>query len=128
MNSIRTINELLVRPLSVADRWCVHSYYTVSPYAPDGSGRVLMAGGNLETQTGEVLIVSSGGRVLDRFGRAALHSGYFHTGYWQTWSPDGKYVYYQSGSLDKPLIVRRELASGEELVMEGDMGAEMRQG
>lgn len=121
MNSIKVVNEPFVRPLPVADRWCVHSYYTVSPYAPDGSGRVLMAGGNLETQTGEVLIVSSDGRVLDRFGNTALHSGFFHTGFWQTWSPDCKYVYYQSGSLDRPLIVRRELAKGEELVLEGDM-------
>lgn len=110
-----------VRPLSVADRWCVHSYYTSCPYAPDGSGRLVVAGGNLETGRGEVLILSKEGTVLDRFGDGELHSGFFHTGFWQTWSPDSRYVYYQSGTLARPLIVRRELANGRTLVLEGDM-------
>lgn len=121
MSSIQAINEPFVRPFPVEDRWCVHSYYTVSPYAPDGSGRLLLAGGDLEKRTGEVLIVGADGRVQERFGHAGLHSGFFHTGFWQTWSPDCRHVYYQSGTLDRPLIVRRELATGAELVIEGDM-------
>ncbi|THF82124.1 TolB-like translocation protein [Cohnella fermenti] len=110
-----------IRSFPIKDRWCVHSYYTLSPYAPDGSGRILLAGGDLERQAGEVVIVSEAGEVLERFGETALHSGFFHTGLWQTWSPDGRYVYYQSGTLNRPRIVRRELESGEERTMEGDM-------
>jgi hypothetical protein len=110
-----------VRPLPVKDRWCVHSYYTISPYAPDHSGRLLLAGGDLDRNVGEVLVLSGDGEVLDRFGKTSLNSSFYHTGWWQTWSPDGRYVYYQGGSLNKPQIVRRELESGKEHVMEGDM-------
>jgi len=114
-------DDSLVRPLPVQGRWCVHSYYTVSPYAPDGSGRLLLAGGDLDRQTGEVLVLGAGGEVLTRFGRTALHSGFFHTGLWQTWSPDGRYVYYQAGTLNRPLIVRHDLVTGDELTQAGDM-------
>lgn len=110
-----------LKPYPVKDRWCVHSYYTVSPYAPDGSGRLLVAGGDLAAGLGEVIVLDADGAVLDRFGSTALHSGFFHTGLWQTWSPDGRYVYYQAGTLNRPLIMRRELRSGAELTLEGDM-------
>jgi hypothetical protein len=53
-------------PFRVENRWCVHSYYTLCPYAPDGSGRLLLAGADLATNQGEVLILSSEGEVLDR--------------------------------------------------------------
>ncbi|MBW5445714.1 hypothetical protein GE107_06495 [Cohnella sp. CFH 77786] len=110
-----------IRPIPIPDRWCIHSYYTVDPYAPDGSGRLLLASGREEEGIAEVLIVSPDGRVLDRFGRTGLHAGFYHTGLWQTWSPDGGCVYYQSGTLRRPLIVRRRLSTGEESIMEGDM-------
>ncbi|MBW7453106.1 hypothetical protein ACFOLF_03525 [Paenibacillus sepulcri] len=110
-----------IRPIPVQDRWCVHAYYTISPYAPDGSGLLLLAGGDLDNGLGEVLVVSSDGEVVDRFGQTALHAGFFHTGLWQSWSPDGRFVYYQSGTLNQPLIVRRELKTGEERILEGDM-------
>lgn len=121
MNHSGSTDHPSIRPIPIQDRWCVHSYYTLSPYAPDGSGRILLAGGDLENHTGEVLVVSPKGEVLDRFGQTALHSGFFHTGLWQTWSPDGKYVYYQSRTFNQPRIIRRELRTGEELTMEGDM-------
>lgn len=110
-----------IRMLPVQNRWCVHSYYTISPYAPDGSGRLLIAGGDLAADSGEVIVLSQEGEVLDRFGQETLAPSFYHTGRWQTWSPDGRFVYYQGGSLQKPSIVRRELSSGEELSMEGDM-------
>ncbi|MDI4647785.1 hypothetical protein [Cohnella hashimotonis] len=115
------VKASFLRPIPVQDRWCVHSYYTVSPYAPDGSGRLLIAGGDLAGGTGEALVLDAERRVIDRFGRTPLHSGFYHTGLWQTWSPDGQYVYYQSGSLERPRIVRRHLRSGEELAIDGDM-------
>lgn len=121
MHALKGVDYPFVRPIPVPGRWCVHSYYTLSPYAPDGSGRLLLAGGDLDNQTGEVLIVSTKGEVLDRFGQTALHSGFFHTGLWQTWSPDCRYVYYQSGSLDRPSIGRREISTGEERTLSGDM-------
>lgn len=110
-----------IRALPVSDRWCVHSYYTLCPYAPDGSGRLLLAGADLDRSIGEVLILDSDGGVVDRFGENPLHTAFFHTGRWQTWSPDARYVYYQSGSLRLPTITRRELATEDEITLEGDM-------
>lgn len=105
----------------VSQRWTLHSYYTLSPYAPDGSGRILAAGADLDAGVGEVLVLSGTGEVLDRFGSRPLQTSFYHTAWWQTWSADAKYVYYQAGSLSKPQIARRELATGQELVIDGDM-------
>ncbi len=110
-----------IRALPVSDRWCVHSYYTLCPYAPDGSGRLLLAGADLARSTGEVLILDRDGAVVDRFGEGPLTTAFYHTGRWQTWSPDAQYVYYQSGSLSAPTITRRELATGHEATIKGDM-------
>lgn len=113
------LNE--IKPINIDNRWCVHSYYTLCPYAPDNSGRLLLAGADVEKGVGEILIVSDNGQVLERFGQNALHSGFYHTGFWQTWSPDARFIYYQSGSLQNPKIVRRELSSGKEITINGDM-------
>lgn len=110
-----------VRWLPAPERWCVHSYYTLCPYAPDGSGRILAAGADLGRGVGEVLILSHDGAVVDQFGEHAVEPSFYHTGFWQTWSPDGRCVYYQSGTLRAPCIVRRELATGQEAVLAGDM-------
>lgn len=107
--------------LGVPDRWCLHAYYTLNPYAPDGSGRLLLAGADLERQRGAVYILSPGGAVLDCFGEGALEASFYHTGYWQSWSPDARFVYYQSGTWAKPTITRRELAGGQEITLQGDM-------
>lgn len=109
-----------LRPLPVPDRWCVHSYYTVCPYAPDGSGRLLVAGADLERGYGEVIVLSRSGVVIDRFGEGPVNAGFYHTGFWQTWGPEARFVYYQRGDSAAPAIVRRELASGQEVVIEGD--------
>ena len=42
-----------VRKFPIENRWVVHSYYSMNPYAPDGSGRLLCAGCDLETGLGE---------------------------------------------------------------------------
>ena len=109
------------RTFAIAGRWCIHAYYTLCPYAPDGSGRLLVAGADLAAQTGHVYILSGDGRVLDCFGAGPLESNFFHTGYWQTWSPGCRYVYYQSGVWSSPAITRRELETGRELTLPGDM-------
>jgi len=109
------------RPLPVPDRWTIHAYYTLSPYAPDGSDQILAAGANLDDGTGEVLVLDRDGAVLDRFGQEATNAAFWHTGWWQTWSPDARFVYYQAGSLQEPAIVRRELATGAEIRLAGDM-------
>ncbi len=109
------------KPLPVADRWCVHSYYTLCPYAPDGSGRILLAGADLATNEGEVLILSAEGEVLDRFGRQPVTPSFWHTGFWQSWSPDSRFVYFQSGTMMQPETVRRELATGTEVRVNGDL-------
>ena len=110
-----------VRKLPVDQRWTLHSYYTLCPYAPDGSGRILAAGADLAAGTGEVLVLSADGQVLDRFGSQPLDGSFYHTGWWQTWSPDARYVYYQAGSLKQPRIGRRDLLTKTDQFIPGDM-------
>lgn len=110
----------ILRKIAVPDRWCILSYYTQSPLAPDGSGRLLLAGADLSTRRGSVYVINSDGSVADELGNHPVESGFFHTGFWQTWSPDARYVYYQSGSLQQPTVTRRELANGEEITIDGD--------
>ncbi len=57
-----------MRLLPIETSWCVHSYYTLCPYAPDGSARILAADADLDTGLGCVYVLDSDGRVLDRFG------------------------------------------------------------
>ncbi len=109
------------RAFPIDDRWCVHSYYTLCPYAPDGSRRIVLAGADLATQTAEVIILSSEGEILQRFGRQPVTPSFWHTGFWQSWSPDGRFVYYQSGTMQQPFAVRRELATGQEVRVPGDL-------
>ncbi len=113
--------QLKRREFPVKDRWCVHSYYTLCPYAPDGSGRMLIAGADLNTNRGEVLVLSAEGEVLDRFGEEPVTPSFWHTGLWQSWSADGKAVYFQSGSLAHPEVVKRDLAGGMEIRVAGDL-------
>lgn len=110
-----------VKSFPVADRWCVHAYYTLCPYAPDGSGRFLIAGADPASEHGEVLVLSSEGEVLDRFGWQLVTPSFWHTGFWQSWSPDARFVYYQSGTLLEPFTIRRELATGKEVRVPGDV-------
>lgn len=109
------------RVFSVSDRWCVHSYYTLCPYAPDSSGRILCSGADLASGTAEVLILSPDGEVLDRFGSAPVTPSFWHTGFWQSWSPDARFVYFQSGTPLRPTTLRRELATGEQRLVVGDL-------
>lgn len=110
-----------VTQIPVPHRWCVHSYYTLCPYAPDGSGRFLIAGADPDSGFGEVMVLSSKGEVLDRFGWQPVIPSFWHTGFWQSWSPDSRYVYYQSGTMLRPVSVRRELQTGREVRVEGDL-------
>jgi len=110
-----------IRSLPVSDRWTIHSYYTLCPYAPDGSGRILAAGAEVASGTAEVMVLSPEGAVLERFGRNAVTPSFWHTAFWQSWSPDCRHVYYQSGTLQHPETVRRELATGHEVCVGGDL-------
>jgi hypothetical protein len=105
----------------IPNRWALHAYYTLNPFAPDGSGRLLLAAADLDAGSGAVYILSPSGEILDSFGKVLLESSFYHTGYWQTWSPNARFVYYQSGSWSKPSITRRELATGQEIILQGDM-------
>jgi len=110
----------VIRRISVPGRWCLHSYYTLPPYAPDGSGRLLLAGADLKTRLGRIYVIGADGSVEDEFGENPVESNFFHTGFWQTWSPDCRHVCFQSGSLARPEITRRELATGREERIAGD--------
>ena len=109
------------RMISPRDRWCVHSYYSLCPYAPDGSGRILISGADPESGRAKIYIVSAEGEILNRFGNEIPESSFYHTGCWQTWSSDAKYVYYQGGTMKSPMISRYEIATGETVQMPGDM-------
>jgi hypothetical protein len=109
------------RPLPVPGRWCIHAYYTLSPWAPDGSDRVLAAGVDLDRSVGEVLVLTPAGDVLDRFGETPVIPSIWHTGLWQSWSPDARFVYFQSGTIQRPQTVRRELAMGREVAVAADI-------
>ncbi|MCC5844596.1 MAG: PD40 domain-containing protein [Verrucomicrobia bacterium] len=110
-----------MKTFPIPERWCVHGYYTLCPYAPDGSGRFLAAGADLETNRTEVFVLSAEGKVLDQFGKVAVTPSFWHTGLWQSWSPDARHVYYQAGTLQNPVTVRRELAAGVEVKVKGDL-------
>ena len=103
------------------DKWCLHSYYSLCPYAPDNSGRLLFSGCDPDTGVGKVYIADKDGNIIKSFGENGTSASFFHTGYWQTWSPDAKYVYYQSGTNTNPLIVKHNVETSEEKVMSGDM-------
>lgn len=110
-----------IRHLPVQRRWCLHSYYTLCPYAPDGSGRILLAGADLESNKAEIYILSPNGEILNSFGSVPATTSFWHTALWQSWSPDARTVYYQSGSLMNPSVTRHELATGNEVTIEGDV-------
>lgn len=103
-----------LKPMPIPGRWCVHAYYTVCPWAPDGSGRLLVAAADRAAGRSEVCVLDPAGAVSDRFGAGVSDGGFWHTGRWQTWGPQADRVYYQRGSLAEPLAVRRQLADGAE--------------
>lgn len=107
--------------IKIDDRWCIHSYYTISPYANDGSGRLLLSGANLDKNYGEIYVLNDDGKVTDIFGKNALYSAFYHTGYWQTWSEDSRYVYYQAGVPEKPKIGIYDTVCKKEYFADGDM-------
>lgn len=120
---MRETGSGLVRPIPVPGLWCVLAYYTTCHYAPDGSRRVLLAGVDLESGIGEVLILSRNGEILDRFSKHQVTPAFFHSGFRQTWGYDGRSVYYQyheGGHLDRPRLVRRRLRTGHESVVEAE--------
>lgn len=110
-----------MRKIRVPDRWVLHSYYTLCPYAPDSSGRLLAAGADPESGQGEVFVLDAEGGLLDRFGKQPVTPSFWHTGFWQSWGPDARTVYYQGGPLHAPRAVRRELESGVETVVDADL-------
>ena len=110
----------IIKKIEIPDKWLLHSYYTLCPYAPDDSGRILAAGVDIDSGIGNVFILGTDGEILDQFGEHQAEAGFYHTGFWQTWSPDCRYVYFQSGSLAVPTITRRELGTGIEITLSGD--------
>lgn len=101
--------------------WCVLSYYTINPYAPDDSGRLLFAGADLKNKKSYIIIASSNGKIIDKFGEDEIDSNFYHTGRWQSWSHDAKYVYYQGGNMQNPEICRYDTINRTEIRMNGDM-------
>jgi len=112
-----------VRKFPIENRWVVHSYYSMNPYAPDGSGRLLCAGCDLETGLGEVYVLDRDGKVIDRFGKQKVTAIFFHTGFWQAWGRDAKTVYYQAadGDVLHPKLRAHDLETGREITVDADM-------
>ncbi len=110
-----------VKPTALLDKWCVHAYYTICPWAPDGSGRLLFAAADLDTKTNRIYVADKDGKILHSFAESACTSSFWHTGRFQTWSPDAKYVYYQGGTVSAPLTVKHNIETGEEFFACGNM-------
>ncbi len=112
-----------MRTFSLPGKWTVHSYYSLNPYAPDGSGRLLCAGCDVDTGIGEVFVLDADGKVLDRFGKQKVSTIFFHTGFWQAWGKDAKKVCYQAsdGDVLHPRIAVHDLETGLDTVMDADM-------
>lgn len=112
--------KLSRRVFPVENRWCLHSYYSLCPYAPDGSGRILMAGADRDSGMGEIFVLSPGGELLNRFGQLPVQPSFWHTAFWQSWSPDARFIYYQGGSFNQPRIIRHDLVSGKKDSLPGE--------
>lgn len=111
-----------VKPaVNLKDKWCVHAYYTICPWAPDGSGKIVFAAADLKTKTNKVYIADKDKNIITSFGEASVTSSFWHTGRFQTWSPDAKYIYYQGGSEKAPLCVKHNIETGEEIYARGNM-------
>ena len=95
----------------VPGMWTVSSYYTLSPVAPDGSGRMVFAACDPASRVCSVYIFDADGKILANFGHRKVESMFFHTGCWESWSPDSRYIYFQSGTLAEPSVSRYEIAS-----------------
>lgn len=99
----------------------MHGYYSLCPYAPDGSGRIVLAGADLASGLGEVIVLGPDREITHRIPAGPVSEAFWHTGFWQTWSPDSEAVYLQGGTLDQPRIRRFDLASGRRSEIPGDM-------
>lgn len=104
-----------------SDNWCVHAYYTISPWSPDNSGKLLFAGCDLGNNTNKVYIADKDGNIVDSFGDGICTQTFYHTGRFQTWSPDGKSVYYQGETPKEPIVIKRVLENKKEYNVRGDM-------
>lgn len=107
----------------IKDRWTIHSYYTLCPYAPDGSGRILASGCDLQTGYGSVYILDANGSVIDCFGTQKVSASFFHTGLWASWGPDANEVYF-SASNGNPLTPKfgaYNLSTGKIEYGDGDL-------
>jgi hypothetical protein len=113
--------KLSLHSLPIPGRWCLHSYYTLCPYAPDGSGRLLVAGADPVTGVGEIFVLSAGGEILHRFGQVPVSASFWHTAFWQSWSPDAESIYFQGGEPGRPCLVRHHLPTGGEESLPGEM-------
>ncbi|MET3874531.1 hypothetical protein [Puniceicoccus vermicola] len=107
--------------MPVRNRWTLHSYYSLCPYAPDNSGRILAAGADLKSRVAEVLILSPNGTILDHFGAVPTTDSFWHTGLWQSWSPDSRKVYFQTGTLRHPRTTRFDLLDRSSVTVGGDI-------
>lgn len=103
----------------IPGQWTISSYYTLMPLAPDNSGRLTLAACDLKTQVCSVFILDEDGKILDNFGHRKAESMFYHTGSWESWSPDCRYIYYQSGTLTKPSVSRYDIEKKSVITLDG---------
>lgn len=118
MARLPTARIRTLRRIRVPRRWVIHSYYTLCPYAPDGSGRLLLAGADLERGRACGLIVEAddGATVVARSPEVDTVESFWHTGQWQSWGETSEHVYLQAGSLAEARAARWTVGSDAPLV------------
>lgn len=82
---------------------------------------MLLAAANIDKDTAQVMVIDADGKTLNVLAPQAPTESFWHTGFWQCWSSCGNFVYYQSGTISRPLTIRQELSSGEKIELEGDL-------
>lgn len=118
----------VLREIAVPGRWCLHAYYTLCPYAPDQTGRLLIACADVVDGRSEVAYVGHDGAVRGLDGTdSATPDSFWHTGLWQSWgagSADGSpcdRIYWQAASGTAPVAAKLDLSSGEATTADGEL-------
>lgn len=67
---------------------------------------MIVAGGDPDQGTASVFVLDADGRPRHQSRKVAFGTCFYHTGLWQTWSPDARHVCLQAGTPESPRVAR----------------------